>query len=74
MGSSQQAVHFATQAVMSGTSDVVIAGGVQNMNMIPISFAMTAGQQLGFDTLSIHHQDGINAMVMLRLANLIRHI
>ena len=35
---------------MSGTSDVVIAGGVQNMNMIPISFAMTAGQQLGFDT------------------------
>ncbi len=48
-GSSQQAVHFATQAVMSGTSDVVIAGGVQNMNMIPISFAMTAGQQLGFD-------------------------
>ena len=49
-GSSQQAVHFATQAVMSGTSDVVIAGGVQNMNMIPISFAMTAGQQLGFDT------------------------
>ena len=49
-GSSQQAVHFATQAVMSGTSDVVIAGGVQNMNMVPISFAMTAGQQLGFDT------------------------
>ena len=43
-------MHFATQAVMSGTSDVVIAGGVQNMNMIPISFAMTAGQQLGFDT------------------------
>src|SRR5580692_10891713 len=30
-GSSQQAVHFAAQAVMSGTADVVVAGGVQNM-------------------------------------------
>ena len=48
-GSSQQAVHFASQAIMSGTSDVVIAGGVQNMNMIPISYAMLAGQALGFD-------------------------
>ena len=48
-GSSQQAVHFAAQAIMSGTSDFVIAGGVQNMNMIPISYAMTAGQALGFE-------------------------
>ena len=48
-GSSQQAVHFAAQAVMSGTSDVVVAGGVQNMSMIPISSSMTAGQALGFD-------------------------
>src|SRR3546814_4954005 len=36
-GSSQQAVHFAAQAVMSGTQDVVIAGGVQTMTQIPIS-------------------------------------
>ena len=35
-GSSQQAVHFAAMGVMSGTQDLVIAGGVQNMNMIPI--------------------------------------
>ena len=48
-GSSQQAIHFASQAIMSGTADVVIAGGVQNMNMIPISYAMLAGQALGFD-------------------------
>jgi acetyl-CoA C-acetyltransferase len=48
-GSSQQAVHFAAQAVMSGTADVVIAGGVQNMSAVPISYAMTAGQALGFD-------------------------
>ena len=36
-GSSQQALHFAAQAVLSGTSDVIVAGGVQNMSMIPIS-------------------------------------
>jgi acetyl-CoA C-acetyltransferase len=40
-GSSQQAVHFAAQAVLAGVSDVVVAGGVQNMSMIPISSAMT---------------------------------
>jgi acetyl-CoA C-acetyltransferase len=48
-GSSQQALHFAAQAVLSGTSDVVVAGGVQNMSMIPISSAMTLAQHLGFD-------------------------
>jgi len=47
-GSSQQAVHFAAQAVMSGTMDVVVAGGVQTMTQIPISSAMLAGQPLGF--------------------------
>ncbi|MGW5252232.1 acetyl-CoA C-acetyltransferase [Streptomyces sp. NPDC004012] len=38
-GSSQQAVHFAAQAVLSGTQDLVVAGGVQNMSQIPIAFA-----------------------------------
>ena len=47
-GSSQQAIHFAAQAVMSGTNDVVIAGGVQQMNLIPISSAMTCAESLGF--------------------------
>jgi acetyl-CoA C-acetyltransferase len=47
-GSSQQAVHFAAQAVISGTSDVIVAGGVQNMNQIPISAAMLAGEAFGF--------------------------
>jgi len=47
-GSSQQAIHFAAQAVMSGTSDVIVAGGVQNMSQIPISSAMTAAEPLGF--------------------------
>lgn len=48
-GSSQQAVHFAAQAIMSGTMDVVVAGGVQTMSSIPISSAMLAGQPLGFN-------------------------
>jgi acetyl-CoA C-acetyltransferase len=48
-GSSQQALHFAAQAVLSGTSDVVVAGGVQNMSMIPITAAMQAGNQYGFE-------------------------
>jgi acetyl-CoA C-acetyltransferase len=47
-GSSQQSVHFAAQAVMSGTMDVVLAGGVQTMTQIPISAAMTAAEPLGF--------------------------
>ena len=49
-GSSQQAVHFAAQAVMSGTQDVIAVGGVQTMTQIPISSAMLAGQPLGFST------------------------
>jgi acetyl-CoA C-acetyltransferase len=49
-GSSQQAVHFAAQAVMAGVNDLVVAGGVQNMSAIPISAAMLAGEQFGFTT------------------------
>jgi acetyl-CoA C-acetyltransferase len=48
-GSSQQAVHFAAQAVMSGTSDLVVAGGVQNMSRIPLAAAYRAGKEYGFD-------------------------
>jgi acetyl-CoA C-acetyltransferase len=47
-GSSQQAMHFAAQAVLSGTADLVVAGGVQNMSQIPISAAMLAGAEFGF--------------------------
>jgi len=47
-GSSQQAVHFAAQGVMSGTQDLVVAGGVQNMSAIPISSAMLVAEQFGF--------------------------
>ena len=46
-GSSQQAVHFAAQAVLSGTADLVVAGGVQNMSMVPIGAAMVFGGDRG---------------------------
>jgi acetyl-CoA C-acetyltransferase len=46
-GSSQQAVHFAAMGVMSGTQDLVVAGGVQNMSMVPIGTAWRAGAAMG---------------------------
>jgi acetyl-CoA C-acetyltransferase len=47
-GSSQQAISFGAQAIMSGTADVIVAGGLQNMSQIPISSAMIVGEQFGF--------------------------
>jgi acetyl-CoA C-acetyltransferase len=47
-GSSQQAISFGAQAIMSGTADVILAGGMQNMSQIPIASAMTVGQEFGF--------------------------
>ncbi|MGA5700029.1 acetyl-CoA C-acetyltransferase [Peterkaempfera bronchialis] len=46
-GSSQQAVHFAAQATMSGLSGLVVAGGVQNMSQIPLTAAALVGPQFG---------------------------
>ncbi|RHW25737.1 acetyl-CoA C-acetyltransferase [Nocardioides immobilis] len=46
-GSSQQAVHFAAQAVMSGTTDLVVAGGVQKMSQYPILSSFGAGEPFG---------------------------
>ncbi len=46
-GSSQQAISFAAQAVMAGTADLVIAGGVQNMSRYPIMSGFVAGAQYG---------------------------
>ena len=47
-GSAQQAISFAAQSIMAGVNDLVVAGGVQNMSMIPIGFALTATEPLGF--------------------------
>jgi acetyl-CoA C-acetyltransferase len=46
-GSSQQAVHFAAQAVMSGAQDLVVAGGVEVMSLVPLGSAVTAGIDAG---------------------------
>jgi acetyl-CoA acetyltransferase family protein len=42
-GSSQQAIHFAAQAVMSGAHDVVVAAGVESMTRLPIGSTTVAG-------------------------------
>ncbi|MFJ5095925.1 acetyl-CoA C-acetyltransferase [Streptomyces sp. NPDC088557] len=61
-GSSQQAVHFAAQAVLSGTQDLVVAGGVQNMSMIPIAFASRqAAEPLGLTGGPFHGSEGWRA-------------
>ncbi|MYH94807.1 MAG: acetyl-CoA C-acetyltransferase [Acidimicrobiaceae bacterium] len=46
-GSGQQAVSFAAMGVMAGVNDLVVAGGVQNMSMVPIGTALIAAEPLG---------------------------
>src|SRR3546814_5155481 len=48
-GSSQQALHFAAQAVMSGTMDIVLAGGVESMTRVPLSSAIKLAVDNGYD-------------------------
>jgi acetyl-CoA C-acetyltransferase len=47
-GSSQQALHFAAQAVMSGTMDIVIAAGVESMSRVPMGLSHTLPEKNGF--------------------------
>ncbi len=49
-GSSQQAIHFAAQAVMSGSMDIVIAGGVESMSRVPMGLPMLLPQKSGYGT------------------------
>ncbi|HEY5107221.1 MAG TPA: acetyl-CoA C-acetyltransferase [Caulobacteraceae bacterium] len=49
-GSSQQALHFAAQAVMSGTQDIVIAAGVESMTRVPMGLSVALPAQNGFGT------------------------
>jgi acetyl-CoA C-acetyltransferase len=49
-GSSQQAIQFAAQAVMSGTQDVVIAAGVESMTRVPMGLPVTLPMQHGIGT------------------------
>jgi acetyl-CoA C-acetyltransferase len=58
-GSSQQALHFAAQAVMSGTQDVVIAGGVESMTRVPMgsNFALHRKEGIGTGPFSQRIQE-----------------
>jgi hypothetical protein len=47
-GSGQQALHFAAQAVMSGTMDIVIAGGVESMTLVPMGTMGEGGGMANF--------------------------
>jgi acetyl-CoA C-acetyltransferase len=47
-GSSQQALHFAAQAVMSGTQDIVIAAGVESMSRVPMGLSVSLPYKNGF--------------------------
>ena len=51
-GSSQQAIHAAAQAVMSGTQDVVIVGCVEIMSLVGIGAAAVAGHKAGHGGLN----------------------
>jgi acetyl-CoA C-acetyltransferase len=46
-GSSQQALHFAAQAVMAGSMDLVIAGGVESMTRVPLGSSVALAKQAG---------------------------
>ena len=46
-GSSQQAVHFAAQAVLSGTQDLVVAAGVESMSMVPMGSSVALPHEKG---------------------------
>ncbi|MGW1622008.1 thiolase family protein [Streptomyces sp. NPDC002172] len=54
-GSSQQALDFAAQAVMSGQQDVVVAGGVEVMSRVPLGSARATGTPYGPQVLARYH-------------------
>ncbi|MGI5144427.1 MULTISPECIES: acetyl-CoA C-acetyltransferase [unclassified Streptomyces] len=72
-GSSQQALHFAAQAVMSGTQDLVVAAGVENMGMVPIDAngAMIGHLGVGKYGTGWHERYGDQEITQFRGAQLI---
>src|SRR5215470_14734337 len=59
-GSSQQALDFAVQAVMSGQQDVVVAGGVEVMSRVPLGAARATGMPYGPKALARYGDAGFN--------------
>jgi acetyl-CoA C-acetyltransferase len=74
-GSSQQAIHFAAQAVLSGTQDVVIAAGVESMTRVPMGtptlLAAQAGMGIGPWSPRIQERYGIKDFSQFRGAETI---
>lgn len=74
-GSSQQAVHFAAMGVMSGVQDLVVAGGVQSMNMILMGLSTHAGKSINLanplDTTGWRQRYGNQEVSQFRGAELI---
>ena len=76
-GSSQQALDFAVQAVMSGQQDVVVAGGVEVMSRVPLGSARATGMPYGpkvlarYDDFSFNQ--GISAEMIAREVGLLPH-
>jgi len=56
-GSSQQAIHFAAQGVISGAYDIAIAGGVEVMTRVPMGSSYAQGPGAPFGSLMIHRYD-----------------
>ncbi|MEZ0052396.1 acetyl-CoA acyltransferase [Mycobacterium sp. MAA66] len=75
-GSSQQAVDFAVQAVMSGQQDIVVAGGVEVMSRVPLGAARQTGQPYGPKALARYDgfsfNQGISAELISQKWNLSR--
>jgi acetyl-CoA acyltransferase len=57
-GSSQQAVHFAAQAIMAGAQDIVVAGGVESMTRIPMGITYSQGPGQAFGPKVMARYDG----------------
>ncbi|PJE24183.1 MAG: acetyl-CoA C-acyltransferase [Mycobacterium sp.] len=75
-GSSQQAISFGAQAIMAGTADIILAGGMQSMSRIPISSARRAVEQYGFTSATAEsegwrHRYGDEEISQFRGAELI---
>lgn len=66
-GSSQQALDFAAQAVMSGQQDVVVAGGVEVMSRVPLGAARATGQPYGPAVLSRYDDFSFNQGISAEL-------
>ncbi|WP_343575401.1 thiolase family protein [Mycobacterium sp.] len=66
-GSSQQALDFAAQAVMSGQQDVVVAGGVEVMSRVPLGSARATGQPYGPKVLARYDDFSFNQGISAEL-------